>query len=71
VYRWFLETYYGLKINDMYLIVLHPNNRNYRRIQLNRLDDEVELMMEARLRAVEDGCNHKVILPYPECAIID
>jgi hypothetical protein len=71
VYRWFLETYYGLKISDMYLIVLHPNNKNYRRIQLNRMDDEVELMVEARLRAVKDGCKHKVILPYPECDIID
>jgi ATP-dependent exoDNAse (exonuclease V) beta subunit len=71
VYRWFLETYYGLKISDMYLIILHPNNKNYRRIQLNRMDDEVELMVEARLRAVQDGCKHKVILPYPECDITD
>ena len=71
VYRWFLETYYGLKINDMYLIVLHPDNKNYRRLRLNRMDDEVKIMTDARLRAVKDGCKHKVILPYPECEMID
>jgi ATP-dependent exoDNAse (exonuclease V) beta subunit len=69
VYRWFLETYYGLKINDMYLIILHPDNKNYRRMQLNRLDDEVEEMMKARLRAVKAGCKQKIILPLPDCEI--
>jgi ATP-dependent exoDNAse (exonuclease V) beta subunit len=71
VYRWFLETYYGLKISDMYLIVLHPDNKNYRRLRLNRMDDEVDIMMKARMRAVKDGCRQKVIMPYPECEISD
>lgn len=66
VYRWFLETYYGLKISDMYLIILHPDNKNYRRMQLNRLDEEVEDMMNSRLRAVKAGCKQKIILPLPE-----
>lgn len=69
VYRWFLETYYGLKISDMYLIILHPDNKNYRRMQLNRLDDEVAEMMNARLRAVKGGCKQKIILPLPQCEI--
>ena len=69
VYRWFLETYYGLKISDMYLIILHPDNKNYRRMQLNRLDDEVAEMMNARLRAVQAGCKQKIILPLPACEI--
>jgi ATP-dependent exoDNAse (exonuclease V) beta subunit len=71
VYRWFLETYYGLRINDMYLIVLHPNQKNYRRFQLNRLEDEIAEMMEARMRAVKGGCKQKVILPNPACEIAD
>jgi len=71
VYRWFLETYYGLKISDMYLIVLHPDNKNYRRLRLNRMDDEVDIMMKARMRAVKDGCRQKVIMPYPDCEISD
>jgi hypothetical protein len=49
------------------LIVLHPNQKNYRRFQLNRLEDEIGEMMEARMRAVKGGCKQKVILPIPAC----
>lgn len=55
VYRWFLETFYGLRVSDMYLIILHPDNKNYKRFRLNRLDDEVAGMLECRLRAVARG----------------
>jgi ATP-dependent exoDNAse (exonuclease V) beta subunit len=71
VYRWFLQTYYGLEIDELYLIVLHPDNKNFRRIELNIMDDEVADMMEARLRAVKAGCHQKVILPMPPCDIED
>jgi ATP-dependent exoDNAse (exonuclease V) beta subunit len=54
-YRWFLETYYGLRISDMYIVIFHPNNTNYRRFRLNRLDEEVKGMLAARLRAVKAG----------------
>ena len=52
VYRWFLETFYGLRISDMYIVIFHPDNENYKRFRLNRLDDEVKEMVEARLREV-------------------
>lgn len=55
VYRWFLETFYDLRVSDMYLIILHPDNKNYKRFRLNRLDDEVAGMLECRLRAVARG----------------
>jgi len=55
VYRWFLETYYDLKISDMYIVIFHPNNSNYKRFRLNRLNDEVQGMLSARLRAVKAG----------------
>ena len=55
VYRWFLETYYGLRISDMYIVIFHPNNPTYKRFRLNRLDDEIQGMLEARLRAVKTG----------------
>jgi hypothetical protein len=60
VYRWFLETFYGLRISDMYIMIFHPDNDNYKRYKLNRLDDEVEAMVEARLRAVKAGCKQVV-----------
>jgi ATP-dependent exoDNAse (exonuclease V) beta subunit len=47
-YRWFLETYYGLKISDMYLIILHPDNSNYQRFKLNRLETEIQNMLDDR-----------------------
>ena len=55
IYRWLLEKNYGIKISEMALIVLHPNNKNYKRYKLNHLDDEVEEIMKARLRAVKEG----------------
>lgn len=66
VYRWFLETYYGLKISDMYLVIMHPSNKNYQRFRLNRLEDEVEGMLECRLEAVRRGCRVPVVIPDSE-----
>jgi hypothetical protein len=60
VYRWFLETHYGLKISDMYLVIMHPNNTDYKRFKLNRLDEEVEGMMAARKAALEYGAGEIV-----------
>lgn len=66
VYRWILETHYKLDIAEMYLVILHPDNKSYRRMRLNRLDDEIEDMIDARLRAVKEGSTAPVIIPLPE-----
>lgn len=63
VYRWFLETYYGLKISDMYLVIMHPDNANYQRFRLNRLEEEVQEMLACRAAAVRAGCRVPVVLP--------
>lgn len=55
LYRWLLEKHYGLRISEMALIVLHPNNKNYKRYKLNRLDTEIEDMMNARRRGIASG----------------
>jgi len=52
LYRWILEKHYGLTIAGMYLIVLHPDNKTYRRYPLNRLDEEIEDILEARRLSV-------------------
>jgi len=69
-YKWFLESLYGLEVGDLYLVILHPNNKNYRRIRLNFLDQEVLDMLECRKRAVDQvkagGAYQPVILPMPE-----
>jgi len=66
VYKWILETYYGLEVADLYLVILHPDNPSYRRMRLNILTEEVEDMIECRRRAVQQGCKVPVILPIPE-----
>lgn len=64
-YRWFLETLYGLEIGDMYLVILHPNNKNYRRIRLNRLEQEVLDMLDCRKRALQIKSKEPVVIPMP------
>lgn len=71
IYKWFLETFYGLEIADLYLIILHPDNKNYHRLRLNMLPEEVQAMLECRLRAVKIGSNKRIILPMPPCLLED
>jgi hypothetical protein len=66
IYKWILETYYGLEVADLYLVILHPEQASYQRMRLNIMTDEVDAMIECRRRAVEGGCKQSVILPIPE-----
>jgi hypothetical protein len=65
VYKWFLETYYDLKISELCILIFHPDNNNYRRYKLNILGDEVKDMLDCRLRALKEGSKESVILPLP------
>jgi ATP-dependent exoDNAse (exonuclease V) beta subunit len=62
IYKWFLETYYGLKVVGLYLVIMHPDNDNYHRYRLNELPEEIEGMLACRLAAVEKGGAQKVII---------
>lgn len=67
LYRWILETHYGLDVAELFLLVCHPDNKNYTRIRLNRLQDEVESMLECRLNALKKPeLKQTVLLPIPE-----
>lgn len=61
IYRYILENYYGEHVSDMYLVILHPDQQSYKRMRLNRMDEEVEAMIECRRRAVAAGCHKAVI----------
>ena len=63
VYKWFLETYYGLEVADLYIVIFHPNNNNYQRMRLNILPDEVLSMLECRKRALDLGIKQAIALP--------
>jgi hypothetical protein len=48
IYRRILEELYGFHVSEMALVVLHPNNRSYKVIQLNRMDEEITAMFQDR-----------------------
>jgi hypothetical protein len=71
VYRWILEHLYDMEIADMYLIICHPENTNYKRMRLNRMDEEVEAMLACRKRAIDEKWSEPVKLPIPEPDFLD
>lgn len=53
IYKRILEDKYGLEIAGMYLIVLHPDNKNYQRVEVADLDKEIKELFECRKEFVE------------------
>jgi hypothetical protein len=51
-----LEKNYGKKVNGMYLVCLHPNNNNksYQRFKVPYLKQEINDLMELRLKMVSN-----------------
>jgi hypothetical protein len=62
LYRWLLEKHYGVVVSEMALVVIHPINKNFRRYKLNRLEDEVEAVIETRRLAVAEGKGRVAVL---------
>lgn len=48
VYRTILENYYGLPITKMFLVILHPNQDDYVKIPVPRIEKEIGRMFKAR-----------------------
>lgn len=71
IYKYFLEKFYGLNIVDLCLVILHPDNKNYVRIRLNILDEEVKGMLECRKRAIDMKLKQNIVLPIEECGFMD
>lgn len=61
VYRMILKLKYGMEINELALVILHPINDNWRVIKVNIMEQEVLDMFECRKRALKikgnDGTN--------------
>ena len=55
VYRRMLELFYDVKVSELALVILHPNNRSFKVIQLNLMDDEVEAMFRRRAEMLAAG----------------
>lgn len=48
VYKFILEKNYGVCVTDLYLVCLHPNKENYRRIKVADLSQEVKELFQQR-----------------------
>ena len=44
-YKYMLEKNYGIQIEGMYLVVLHPNNKSYIRVSVPNMKDEIETLI--------------------------
>ena len=55
-YKYMLEKNYGLKVNGMYLVCLHPNNKTkqFMKIKVPVLEDEIKDLMALKLKMVEE-----------------
>ena len=49
-YKWMIEKNYGKKVTNMYLVCLHPNNKNksYLRYEVPNMSDEIIDLMKLR-----------------------
>lgn len=48
LYRQILEDFYGIRIKDMFIVELHPDNDSYKMIQSPRLEDELKNLFAFR-----------------------
>lgn len=66
IYRMILKQKYDMNIDELALVILHPNNPNWRVIKINIMEDEVTAMFDARRRALDlpgnDGSDPVVVL---------
>ena len=56
VYRLHLEKYYGMEISRMFLVILHPNQNTYQKINIPNISKPIMKMLEYRKK--ELSCNN-------------
>lgn len=70
VYRMILKEKYDINVNELALVILHPNNPTFQVIKVNIMEDEINAMFETRIRALNrpgnDGSNPIVIFEGEE-----
>ena len=49
LYRVILEYFYQVKIKDMFLIILFPENTNYIKMKIDRMEKEGDLLLDCRV----------------------
>jgi hypothetical protein len=54
----------------MYIVIMHPNNSNYKRYKLNRMDEEVAGMLQDRKDKL-NGIKRRPVLMPAEAGVCD
>lgn len=54
LYRIILEKFYNFKVKEMFLVVLYPDNKNYEKIIVDRMDKEAEWLLDFRRKELTD-----------------
>ena len=66
IYRMILKQKYDMEVDELALVILHPNQANWRVIKINIMEEEVLGMFACRARALtvpgNDGSNPVVVL---------
>jgi hypothetical protein len=70
VYRMILKEKYDMDVNELALVILHPNNPTFQVIKVNIMEEEINAMFATRLRALQkpgnDGTNPIVLFDDQE-----
>ena len=45
LYKYMLEKNYNIRVSNMYIVVLHPNNNHYEKYEIPRLDTEIQTVL--------------------------
>uniref|UniRef100_A0A6C0DZX2 AAA+ ATPase domain-containing protein n=1 Tax=viral metagenome TaxID=1070528 RepID=A0A6C0DZX2_9ZZZZ len=64
LYRMILETFYDFKVKEMFLIVMHPNNDNYIKIEVSDYKKEIEWLFAERCNELKSLGYKNINLEY-------
>ncbi len=54
VYKYILERNYDVKIDDLYIVCLHPNQTSYIKMKIPNLKDEIDALFSKRLEELDE-----------------
>ena len=54
LYKYILENHYNQTVSDMFLVVLHPNNKSYQLIPVYDKQSEIKQMLEYHVNSLKE-----------------
>ncbi len=53
MYKYILEKYYDIKVSKMIIVILHPNNSDYKMIEIQNMSKEIQDMIDDRTKCLK------------------